>query len=160
MEGHNMPAKKSWREKLEDSRDLPRVAKIPEKMTQKWGAGTLVIPAPMEVNDIMKSVPEGKLITINQIRERLAQKHQATIGCPMTTGIFASIAAHAANEAELAGEGDTTPYWRTLKSGGVINEKYPGGIDKQKILLQLEGHTIVQKGKKFVVKDFEKSLVG
>ncbi len=155
-----MPAKKSWREKLEDSKDLPKVEQISEKMAQKWGAGTLVIPAPMEVNDIMKSVPEGKLITINQIRERLAQKHQATIGCPMTTGIFAWIAAHAANEAELDGESRTTPYWRTLKSGGVINEKYPGGIDKQKIFLKLEGHTVVQKGKKFVVKDFEKSLVG
>ena len=155
-----MPAKKSWREKLEDSKDLPKVEQIPEKMAHKWGVGTLVVPAPTEVNDIMKSVPEGKLITINKIRERLAQKHQATIGCPLTTGIFAWIAAHAANEAELDGESRTTPYWRTLKSGGVINEKYPGGIDKQKILLELEGHTVVQKGKKFVVKDFEKSLVG
>ncbi|OGL40729.1 MAG: hypothetical protein A3C43_10595 [Candidatus Schekmanbacteria bacterium RIFCSPHIGHO2_02_FULL_38_11] len=52
-----------------------------------------------------------------------------------------------------------TPYWRTLKSDGVINEKYPGGVEGQKKLLEKEGHKVDQKGKKSVVVDFEKSLV-
>jgi len=155
-----MARKKSWQEKLRDSKDLPRVAEIPAKMEQKWGPGTLVIPAPMEVNDIMKSVPAGKLITINQIRARLANRHHTTIACPMTTGIFAWIAAHAAEEEQLEGKSEqTTPYWRTLKSDGVLNEKYPGGIDKQKAFLEREGHTVVQKGKKFVVQDYEQALL-
>ena len=72
--------RKSWREKLHDSRDLPRVFEVNEKMSQKWGTGTCVIPAPMEVNEIMRNVPEGKLITINQIREMLAKKHNASFG--------------------------------------------------------------------------------
>ncbi len=151
--------KKSWREKLEDSKDLPKVVDISEKMSKKWGEGTVVIPAPREVDEIMKSVPEGKLITINQIREKLARKHNATIGCPITTGIFAWIAAHAAEEEVKEGKKNITPYWRTLKAGGVINEKYPGGIDAQKKLLEKEGHEVVKKGKKYVVKDFEKFLV-
>ncbi len=72
--------KKSWREKLADSKDLPRVEPIPEKMSAQWGTGTLVIPAPVEVDEIMKRVPEGKLITVNEIRGILAKKHGATIG--------------------------------------------------------------------------------
>jgi len=36
---------------------------------------------------------------------------------------------------------------------------YPGGINGQEKLLEKEGHKIIQKGKKFVVKDFEKKLV-
>jgi len=143
--------RKSWQEKLADSKDLPRVEEITEKMSKRWGSGTVVIPAPKEVDEIMARVPEGKLITINQIREVLAQKHGATIGCPMTTGIFAWIAAHAAAE----GKKDTTPYWRTLKTGGEINPKYPGGVESQKKLLETEGHTVIQKGKKYVVDDFE-----
>ncbi len=106
----------------------------------------------------MRRVPEGKLITINEIRAALAKKHGATIGCPMTTGIFAWIAANAAEEQRQKGEKDITPYWRTLKSGGVINPKYPGGVEAQKKLLEKEGHEVVQKGKKYVVVDFEKSL--
>lgn len=150
---------KSWKEKLEDSKGLPKVELITGNMAKRWGEGTVVIPAPTEVNDIMKTVPEGKLITIDQIRKKLAEKHHATVGCPLTTGIFAWISAHAANEDALSGEKDITPFWRTLKTGGIINEKYPGGIDYQKQLLEREGHKVIQKRKKFIVQDYEKVLV-
>jgi len=90
--------KKSWIEKLTDNKGLPRVEKIGEKMSKKWGSGTIVIPTPMEVDAMMKKVPEGKLVTINEIRKALAKKHNATICCPMMTGIFAWIAANAAEE--------------------------------------------------------------
>ena len=149
---------KSWSEKLRDSKNLPRVEEITDKMSKRWGTGTVVIPAPMDVNDMMRRVSEGTLITINEIRGALAKKHGATIGCPMTTGIFAWIAANAAEEQREKGENDITPYWRTLKAGGVINPKYPGGVEAQKKLLEKEGHEVAQKGKKYVVVDFEKSL--
>jgi len=155
-----MPAKKkSWTEKLADSKGLPQVQIITEKMSKRWGTGTVVIPAPMEVNEMMRKVPEGKLITINEIRAALAKKHKATIGCPITTGIFAWIAAHAAEEQRQKGEKDVTPYWRTLKTGGIINEKYPGEVEGQKKLLEKEGHKVIQKGKKYIVADYEKSLI-
>jgi len=137
------------------------VEEITDKMSKRWGAGTVVIPAPKEVDEIMRNVPEGKLTTINGIRAMLAQRHGATIGCPITTGIFAWIAAHAAVEAAAEGERDITPYWRTLKSGRALNEKYPGGVEAQAARLRAEGHTIEPgKGKKPPkVKDFEKNLV-
>jgi len=153
-----MAKRKSWSEKLKDSKGLPKVEKITDKMSKRWGTGTVVIPAPMEVNEMMRRVPEGKLITINEIRATLAKKHGATIGCPMTTGIFAWIAANAAEEQRQKGEKDITPYWRTLKTGGVINPKYPGGVEAIKKLLEKEGHEVVPKGKKHVVVDYEKSL--
>jgi len=153
-----MPKRKSWSEKLKDSKGLPKVEKITEKMSKRWGTGTVVIPAPIEVDEMMRKVPKGKVITINEIRVALAKKHGATIGCPLTTGIFARIAAEAAEEQRQKGEKGITPYWRTLKSGGVINPKYPGGVEKQKELLEKEGHKVIQKGKKFVVVDYEKSL--
>jgi alkylated DNA nucleotide flippase Atl1 len=154
-------ARKSWQEKLADSKDLPKVEKITDKMSKRWGTGMVVIPAPKEVDEIMKKVPEGKLITINQIRDILAQKHGASIGCPITTGIFASIAAKAAEEAAAEGEKNITPYWRTLKSRGELNEKYPGGVEAQAARLGEEGHTVeLGKGKKPPkVKDFEKYLI-
>ncbi len=151
--------RKSWQEKLNDDKGLPKVVEITERMSRKWGTGTCVVPSPREVDEIMKGVPHGKLTTINEIRSALAKKHRATIGCPITTGIFASIAAHAAAEEREKGNQDTTPYWRTLKSGGVINEKYPGGAKEQRRLLESEGHRVDQKGRKKVVLDFEKNLV-
>jgi len=148
----------SWKEKLADDKDLPKVIEINEKMSKRWGTGTCVIPAPREVDEIMSKVPRGKLLTINEIRKILAKKHNASIGCPITTGIFAWVAANAAGEEKAEGKKRITPYWRTLKTGGILNEKYPGGIEAQKKLLQGEGHQIIQKGKKSVIVDFEKSL--
>jgi hypothetical protein len=69
----------------------------------------------------------------------------ATIGCPITTGIFAWITAHAAMEEATEGGEEITPYWRTLKTGGALNPKYPGGIEGQRARLRSEGHTIIQK---------------
>lgn len=92
-------SKKSWQKKLADSKDFPKVVKIPEKMAKRLGTGTLVIPAP-------KDVDEG----------------------------------------------------RTLKSTGELNEKYPCGTEVQKKILEKEGHTIIQKGKKYVVADIERNL--
>lgn len=155
-----MPKKKTtWVEKLNDSKGCPKVAKITDKLSKRWGAGTVVIPAPIEVDEIMRKVPAGKLTTINDIRAALAKKHKATIGCPITTGIFAWIAANAAEEREQNGETDVTPYWRTLKVGGVLNEKYPGGVEAQRLRLEREGHTVVKKGKKHLVLNYEKSLI-
>jgi hypothetical protein len=94
--------KKTWREKLADSKDLPK---------------TMVIPTPAEVDEVMRRVPKGRLAAINEIRACLAKKHGTDIACPMTTGIFAWIASHAAEEARTAGETNITPYWRSLKIG-------------------------------------------
>ena len=152
--------RKSWQEKLADSRDLPKVVEINEKMSKRWGTATVAIPAPREVDEIMALVPRGKLITISEIRRLIARRHGASIGCPITTGIFAWVAAHAADEAAAQGQRDTTPYWRTLKSGGELNPRYPGGVEAQSARLEAEGHTIEPgRGKKAPkVKDFEKAL--
>ena len=154
-----MKTRKTWQEKLADDKDFPRVVEITDKMSKRWGTGTVVIPAPREVDEIMGKVPRGKLITINQIREIVAQKHGASIGCPITTGIFVGIAARAAEEAAAEGKKDITPYWRTLKTSGLLNEKYPGGVDAQAAHLREEGHTIDSSKKPPKVEDFEKALV-
>jgi hypothetical protein len=153
-----MAPRKSWREKLADDKDLPKVARIEGAMSRRWGTGTVVVPAPREVDAAMRKVPKGKVVTINDIRDHLARTHRATIGCPLTTGIFAWIAAHAAEEAAAEGIKRITPYWRTLKAGGELNPKFPGGVAKLKARLEAEGHRIVQKGRKYVVLDFEKAL--
>ncbi|MEX2316537.1 MAG: methylated DNA-protein cysteine methyltransferase [Pirellulales bacterium] len=147
--------KKSWKEKLAESKGLPKTGRIEGKMSKRWGQGTFVIPAPLEVDAVMKRVRAGKLTTIDAIRKALAKKHGTTIACPITTGIFAWIAAQAADEDETAGRKRITPYWRTLKTGGELNPKYPGGIKNLRARLAAEGHRIVKKGNRYFVADFD-----
>jgi 6-O-methylguanine DNA methyltransferase, DNA binding domain len=155
-----MKEKKSWREKLADDKGLPKVEKVTGKLSQRWGGGIMVIPAPREVDALMRQVPKGRLVTINELRTALARKHKADFACPITTGIFSWIAAHAAAEAAAEGAKRITPYWRTLKTGGEVNPKYPGGVVALAQRLRSEGHKIFNKGKRTLVVDFEKKLFG
>jgi hypothetical protein len=151
--------KKSWREKLADDKGFPQVAEIDCNKSKRWGTGTFVIPAPREVDALMKKVRRGQLTTIDALRRALAKKHGTTIACPITTGIFAWIAAHAADEDETAGRSRITPYWRTLKTGGELNPKYPGGIKNLRTRLTAEGHRIIKKGPRYFVADFAGSAI-
>jgi hypothetical protein len=150
--------KRSWQEKLADDKGFPKVCEIGRTKSKRWGTGTFVIPAPMEVDELMRRVPRGKLTTIDDLRKVLAQKHGATIACPITTGIFAWIAAHASAEAAANGKKRVTPFWRTLKTSGELNPKYPGGVAGLTRKLSEEGHQVIQKGKRVFVVNFEASL--
>lgn len=150
--------RKTWQEKLADDKGFPKVCPIDESKQKRWGTGTFVIPAPREVDELMRRVPKGKLTTIDELRKILARRHGATIACPITTGIFAWIAAHAAAEAQAAGKKRVTPYWRTLKSNGELNPKYPGGIDELTHKLTAENHRVIRKGKRYFVSDFTECL--
>lgn len=134
------------------------MVRISKKLSPRWGRGTCAIPSPREVDALMRRVRRGEVITINELRKAVAREHGATIGCPLTTGIFSWVAANAAAEGRAAGEKSTTPYWRTLKSGGELNSRYPGGLRAMVPRLRAEGHTVVQKGNRYFVADFEKVL--
>jgi len=99
-------------------------------MTKKWGEGVMVIPAPREVDALMRKVPRGKLTTLNELRTALARQHKADFGCPITTGIFAWIAAHAAEEAAVEGRKRITPYWRHAqdrrRAEPQVSRRHPG----------------------------------
>lgn len=114
----------------------------------------MLIAPPLAYDEIMKRVPEGKIITSDYLRSFLAQTHGADYTCHLTAGIFINIVAHASIERGF----DETPYWRTLKKNGELNEKYPDGIDGHKKLLEVEGHTIIQKGKRYFVKNYTEKL--
>lgn len=153
-----MKPKKSWREKLADSKGLPKVGPVTGKMSKRWGEGTMVIPSPIEVDRLMKQVPRGHVVTTNELRAALAKNHKVDFACPMTTGIFSWIAAHAAVEAETEGAKRITPFWRTLKTGGEVNPKFPGGVEQVAKRLRAEGHRIISKGKRIFVANHEKKL--
>ncbi|MET3441297.1 alkylated DNA nucleotide flippase Atl1 [Variovorax paradoxus] len=149
-----MSTKKSWRDRLAGYPHLPNVKEIPLPMRKRHGEGTIATPSPREIEEAMRGVPEGRLATVFGIGEDIAVRHHATIGRTVTTAIFAHMVAHAAEEAVQPDA--RTPYWRTLKSGGELNAKYPGGIEAQMTKLEAEGHTVVQRGKRYFVEDFAK----
>ncbi len=150
--------KKDFNAMLADSRDMPRIQIVTdEKTIQKYGGNRMYFAPPAAYDEVMKKVPFGKVVTAGDIREYFARANDADFTEPITAGIFVSIAAWASHQRDT----DKTPYWRTLKAGGELNPKYPGGIASQKQMLEAEGHRIIQKGRKnirYYVADYEKAV--
>jgi hypothetical protein len=150
--------KKSWREKLADDKDLPKVIRVDAAAAARWGGRTVAIAAPREIDALMRTVPRGRVTTMNELRAAIARKHRTETTCPITTGIFSWIAANAAEEAAGADEKNTTPYWRTLKTGGELNPKYPGGVAGIQRKLATEGHRFRKKGTRVFLEDLDRVL--
>lgn len=136
--------KKDFNAMLRDSKDMPKIQMITDEASiKKYGGNRMYFAPPIDYDAIMKQVPYGKVITVGKIREYFAKKSGADFTEPITAGIFVSIAAWASFQRS----GDETPYWRTLKANGELNEKYPGGASAQKEKLEAEGHTVIQRGR-------------
>lgn len=151
-------AKKDFNAMLHDSKDMPKFQTVTdEKSIRKYGGSRMYFAPPIAYDEIMKRIPFGRVITVGKIQEYFAKSSGADFTEPVTAGIFVSIAAWASDQRSE----DQTPYWRTLKANGELNEKYPGGIESQKAMLEAEGHTVLQRGRtkiRYYVKDYEKVL--
>ena len=150
--------KKDFNAMLHDSKDMPKFQTITDQSSiEKYGGSKMYFAPPIDYDRVMKRIPYGKLMTVGEIREYFAKQNHADFTEPITAGIFVSIVAWASEQRTE----DKTPYWRTLKANGELNEKYPGGIQTQKVRLEAEGHIIIQKGRKnirYYVKDYENFL--
>ena len=149
---------KNFNAMLHDSKDMPKIQIITDrKSIEKYGGNKMYFAPPLDYDRVMKRVPYGRVTTVGEIREYFAKQSGADFTEPITAGIFVSIAAWASHQRS----GDETPYWRTLKANGELNEKYPGGIEAQKEKLEEEGHTILSRGRKnirYYVQDYETVL--
>ena len=127
--------RKDFNAMLHDSKDMPKIQTITDqKSIEKYGGSRMYFAPPMDYDKVMKRIPYGKVITVGKIREHFAALNGADFTEPITAGIFVSIAAWASHQRTE----DKTPYWRTLKAGGELNAKYPGGVEAQKEMLEAE----------------------
>ena len=147
-------AKKTWSEKMRTKDGYPKIVELPEAAARRFGGATMVVPAPENVRRLMSKPSRGKVLTVSELRGALARQFNVETACPLTTGIFIWVAANAA--AEL---GDNQfPFWRTLKPKGELVAKYPGGVSRQKQLLEKEGAVVETRRGRMFVKDYENRL--
>ena len=151
-------ADKDFNAMLRDSKDMPKIQVVTDPGTiQKYGGDRMYFAPPIDYDRVMRRVPFGKVITVEEIRSYFAKQSGADFTEPITAGIFVSIAAWASAQRET----DQIPYWRTLKAGGELNDRYPGGAEAQKAKLEEEGHTVLKKGRtriRYVVVNYEAAL--
>lgn len=150
--------KKDFNAMLADSKGMPRIQIVTDPATvRKYGGDRMYFAPPIDYDRAMRRVPRGMVTTVGEIRAFFAREAGADFTEPITAGVFVSIAAWASFQRQA----DEIPYWRTLKAGGELNPKYPGGVEAQREKLEAEGHTVIRRGRKnfrYYVEDYEKVL--
>lgn len=131
--------RKTWREKLEADKGLPKVTVVDRDMLGVAAGTRLLIPSGPMVEAAIRAIPRGKVIPVAELRAGLARAAGAAAACPLVTGIFCNLAARAAEEEAEAGASVATPWWRVLAKPGKVNPKFPGAPDLQIERLRAEG---------------------
>jgi len=127
---------KTWKQKLEGVR--PAHVEVLEKPFGGAPPGArMLVATPRLVDDYMRAVPKGEVRTITRMRADLAAAHGADLTCPLSTGIFARIAAEAALDEfrEQGVVGDITPFWRVIDPRSPLADKLscePAFIEAQR----------------------------
>lgn len=121
---------KSWREKLEGGK--PAHIEILEK---PFGGGKpgdkLLVATPRLVDAAIKALPMGAVMTVAELRSKIAQDHGADMACPISTSIFMRIASEVAIEDMEMGKppGEVTPFWRAVEPASPLAKKLSCGPD-------------------------------
>ena len=101
--------------------------------------GKLLIPAPNDVEALVRKIPRGRVMTQGEVREELARAAGVEAACPLTTGIFLRLVVEASEEDSAAGKRGVAPWWRIVRDDGKLWDKSPGGVEEQARRLRGEG---------------------
>jgi hypothetical protein len=116
---------KSWRDKLENPLEgLPKVVDVPVKWRKQMGGRKILVPTPMLVDERIRKVHKGKLVTTGQIRKDIAKEFKADSACPMTVGIFLRISSETAEEDRQKGKKKNN----TVLAGGQRRRKFESEV--------------------------------
>jgi len=83
-----MASKTTWVYKRENpAKGLPKVFRVDPEKAGRWGTkvgDTCAIAVPKDIDNFIKKVPKGKIVTINELRQAVAKKYKSDIACPIT----------------------------------------------------------------------------
>lgn len=125
-------ARAGWEAKLRP--DLqPKVVEDPRQ------GGRMLVATPLLVAAEVAKVRRGEVLTVGELRARLARHFLADRTCPLSTGIFLAIVAGAVGEDLRRGRKARWPVWRVVGDDGRLSPKWPLDARWRAAMLREEG---------------------
>ena len=109
----------------------PKVVVLEKDFAGIRAGSTMFVATPKIVDECVNKIPDGRFITMPELRADLATEYDCDATCPVSTAIFLRVAAEAALEKLATGAEvrDITPFWRVVAPGDKIGSRLP--IDRQ-----------------------------
>lgn len=119
---------KTWSEKLDDPRPH-QIKPAPVDIAGMRKGEIMLVPTARMVADFIAAIPAGNSMDVKAFRKALAQRFEAEVTCPITTGFHLRTVAEAALEAKRAGKplAEITPFWRVLDAKAPTTAKLSCG---------------------------------
>ena len=91
----------------------PKIVDIPTKMEKFYGKGKMLHPTVEEIEEIIKTIPKGYVVTIDAIAKRLAKTFNTDVTCPMRTGNAIKRISERYSSTNINYK---IPFWRVIRS--------------------------------------------
>lgn len=131
---------KSWNDRL-NTPGVNGVKPTPHTMGDVVEGQPMVVPTARQVDDFIRTIPNGLEMDVRALRTALAIEHGAQVTCPVTIGYHLRTVAEAANEDLERGMtlNDITPYWRVLDVNTPTTKKLSFGAEFVAVQRKREG---------------------
>ncbi|WP_296746087.1 hypothetical protein [Mesorhizobium sp.] len=108
---------KSWNDRL-NTPGVNGIKPSPRTFGDVVEGQSMLVPTARQVDDFIRSIPEGVEMDVRALRTALAVEHGAEVTCPVTIGYHLRTVAEAANEDIERGMtlSDVAPFWRVLSA--------------------------------------------
>ena len=121
---------KSWNERL-NTPGINGVKPTPRTIGDVVEGQPMLVPTARQVDDFIRSIPNGVEMDVRALRTALAIEHGAQVTCPVTIGYHLRTVAEAANEdlergMELSA---IAPFWRVLDTNAPTTKKLSFGAE-------------------------------
>ena len=121
---------KDWNDRL-NTPGINGIKPSPRAFSDVIEGQPMLVPTPRQVDDFIRSIPEGVELDVRALRTALALEHGAEVTCPVTIGYHLRTVSEAAHEALERGAAlaDITPFWRVLSGRTPTTKRLSFGAD-------------------------------
>jgi hypothetical protein len=110
------------------------------------GDRKLIPTAPLVAEEVA-AVPRGEVLTISNLRERLAARYGADRCCPVATGRLASLLCREVRQQLARGHKARWPIWRLVNDDGSLNSRWVLDARYRASRLREEGLGVTRDGR-------------
>ena len=105
----------------------PKVVILEKDFAGIRAGSSMFVATPKIVDEFINKMPQGRFITMPELRADLAIEHDCDATCPVSTAIFLRVVAEAALEhlEQGATTADITPFWRVVAPGDKVSARLP-----------------------------------
>jgi hypothetical protein len=131
---------KSWTDRL-NAPEEPKLKPSPRTVGDVVEGQSMLVPTARQVDEFMRTIPEGTSMDVRTMRRQLAQRHGAEATCPVYTGYHLRTVAEAAYEALERGVPvqEIAPFWRVLDEAAPTTERLTFGAEFVRVRRRAEG---------------------